>query len=193
MTDTSRSAGTGTGPAVGPPPTDWRRRGVLGLVALLVAVLAYLFAVTVLPRWWAHRVGDVVDERLTAGIVAGLLVAGVLTLAALSVARLAFHRRRTWRARGLLVLGALLVAAPNLTTLGIVVGNGSAAHAGERTLDVRAPGFRGASLVGAVLGVAGFVAMQYLLASRRSRRREIDRLRGELRARDAEAAPPPPA
>lgn len=190
MTDIPAPAGPGPS-AVGKPPVDWRRRGILALVGLLAAVIVYLFAVSVLPRWWAHRIGDRVDDSMTAGIVTGILLGGVLTLGALWIGRLAVRRHRPWRTRGLLALAALVVASPNLTTLGIVIGNGGAAHAGERTLDVRAPGFRGATLVGAVIGVVAFVGLQYLLASRRSRRREIDRLRGELRGRDTSPGEPP--
>jgi MFS family permease len=183
----------GDGPAVRQPPVDWRRRVILAASGVVAAVVAYVFATSFLPRWWAHRVGNRVDDSFTAGVLTGLLLGAVLTLAALWVARLAVRRNRSWRARGLLALAALAVAGPNLTTLGIVLGRGNAAHAGERTLDVQAPGFRGATLVGAVGGVAAFVGLQYLLASRRSRRHEIDRLRGQLRSRDAATPGTPPA
>ena len=55
-------------------------------------------------------------------------------------------------------------------TLGIVLGTGNAAHAGERILDVEAPAFRGATLAGALiaLGMIGFVA--FLMMSRRESR-----------------------
>ena len=64
---------------------------------------------------------------------------------------------------------AVLLAIPNLMTLGIVLGTGNAAHAGDRILDVEAPAFRGATLVGALiaLGMVGFVG--YLVVSRRER------------------------
>jgi hypothetical protein len=67
------------------------------------------------------------------------------------------------------VVIALILAIPNVMTLGIVLGTGNAAHAGERTLDVNAPAFRGASLAGALiaLGMIGFVA--FLMMSRRPR------------------------
>ena len=54
---------------------------------------------------------------------------------------------------------------PNLLTLGIAIGSGHAAHAGERTLDVDAPGFRGASLAGVIGGAFAVAAVKYLLAS----------------------------
>lgn len=178
-------AATG-GAAVGKPPVDWRRRLVLTGIGAAAAIVAYIFATSFLPRWWAHRVGDLVDESTLAGVLAGLVIGAVFTLGPLLVARIAVHRHRSWRARGLLALAALLIASPNLTTLGIVLGRGNAAHAGERILDVQAPGFRWASLFGAIGGLAAFVGLQYLLTTRRSRRREVDRLRGELRTRDAD-------
>ena len=170
-------------------PVDWRRRAVLALAGVVAVGLFIVFATSFLPRWWAHRVGDRVRSSFTSGILLGLLLGGLATLAALSVARLAVRRRTSWRNRGLLALAALVLAGPNLTTLGIVLGRGSAAHAGERTLDVNAPGFRGASLIGVVLGVAAFAGLQYVLVSRRGRQREIERLRGELHRRDGADGP----
>ena len=67
----------------------------------------------------------------------------------------------------------MLLASPNLLTLGIVIGSGKAAHAGERTLDVDAPGFRGARLAGAIVAVLTLVAVEYLLVSRRWSRRKL--------------------
>jgi hypothetical protein len=69
------------------------------------------------------------------------------------------------------VLVAALLAAPNVLTLGIVVGAGSGAHAGDRTLDVEAPGFRGASLIGALAAAALIAWPWWALRSRRRRRR----------------------
>ncbi len=76
---------------------------------------------------------------------------------------------------------AIFLALPNLFTLGIVLGRGDAAHAGDRTLDVDAPGFRGGTLAGAILAVLFLVGVRYLLESRRRARRELDRLRAEAR------------
>ena len=63
-------------------------------------------------------------------------------------------------------------------TLGIVLGRGNAAHAGDRILDVEAPAFRGGTFAGALLAcvLVGFVL--YLLIARERARS------GERRARD---------
>jgi hypothetical protein len=69
-------------------------------------------------------------------------------------------------------------------TLGIVLGTGSAAHAGERILDVEGPNFRAFTLVGAILGAVAVVGLRYLMASRRRAKGRASELRGELRRRE---------
>ena len=77
-------------------------------------------------------------------------------------------------------------------TLGIVLGVGSGAHAGDRILDVEAPAFRGATLAGAILAalLAGYI--WYLLGVTRPRARDAHR-RAEARLDAATAPPPPPS
>ena len=88
---------------------------------------------------------------------------------------------------------AVLLALPNLFTLGIVLGNGNAAHAGQRILDVEAPNFRAGSLAGAILAGVIFLGITYLFFARhRGKRREAE-LRGELKARDAKDKETPPS
>ena len=118
------------------------------LVAAAAVVLLVVLASAFLPRWWSHRVGDQVDESMTRGILLGLVLGFVFTLFPLLVASFGVRRIHSVRGRVVVVLVAAVLAAPNLLTLSIVVGTGSAAHAGDRTLDVEAPGFRGATLVG---------------------------------------------
>jgi len=82
---------------------------------------------------------------------------------------------------------AVILALPNLMTLGIVLGRGNAAHAGDRILDVEAPAFRGGTFAGALLAclLVGFVL--YLLLSRDRARSDERRAREE---RDSASAPP---
>ena len=140
----------------------WPTLVFAGLVIVLV-VAASAFV----PRWWAHRVGDFSSESFTRGILAGLVLGFVFTLLPLLLAWVGIRRIRSWRGKLLVVLAAALLAAPNLLTLSVVLGSGNAAHAGDRTLDVEAPGFRGASLAGALVAAALVAAPIYLLWKRR--------------------------
>ena len=121
---------------------------------MLALALAVLFGASAfLPRWWSHRIADQANGSFTSGIGLGLFYGFAFTFLALVVLWLGLRRITSWKGR-LIVLGvALLVASPNLLTLGIVLGPGGAAHAGERTLDVEAPGFRASSLIGAIVAV----------------------------------------
>ncbi len=182
--DTSETTPT---PAPGPARTPLRRRLLIGGGVLVGVVLLYYIGGATVPRWWAHRIGDQVDGSITAGIALGLFYGIVFTFLPLMVLTFALVRRRSWRTRAWLIALAVLLALPNRCTLGIVLGTGSAAHAGERTLDVEAPDFRGATLVGVVIGALAVVGVRYLMLSRRRAKEREARLRGELRARDAAA------
>jgi hypothetical protein len=175
-------------PAPAPARTPLRRRLLIGAGVLVGVVLLYYIGGATVPRWWAHRIGDQVDGSITAGIALGLFYGIVFTFLALMVLTFALARRRSWRTRSWLIALAVLLALPNLFTLGIVLGTGSAAHAGERTLDVEAPDFRGATLVGVVIGALAVVGVRYLMLSRRRATERVARLRDELRARVAAAA-----
>lgn len=180
------------------PAEEPRRRGdatnrvllaILGLVTVLAtAVLLSAF----LPRWWAHRVGAQVDGSITRGIVFGLFYGFVFVLLPLGVLRWTFRKKRSWRLVGWASLVALLLASPNLTTLGIVLGSGNAAHAGERTLDVEAPGFRYATLAGAIAAGAVWLWFEWLNIQRWRERRHAGRLGRELHERDRAAELPEP-
>jgi uncharacterized membrane protein len=147
----------------------------------LAAVLALAWiGAAVIPRWWAQRVGDQVQGSIAAGITLGLVYGFLFTVLPLLLVLWALRKRRGWRTYLAFAVAALVLAAPNLFTLGIVVGTGSAAHAGDRTLDVEAPGFRGGTLAGAILAALFVGAIAYLLASRRQARAELARLRDSL-------------
>jgi hypothetical protein len=170
-----------------PSQPNWQRRITVGIVVVVGAVLLYFIAAAVIPRWWSHRVGNVVDGSLTVGALYGLFIGFVFTVAPLllllAVVRWRSDRRTWlgWVGWGLLVL---LLAAPNLMTLGIVLGISDAAHAGDRTLDVEGPGFRVWTMIGVIAGVAAVLGTIYLLRSRRASRRQAGRLRDELSSGD---------
>jgi hypothetical protein len=171
-------------PAPPPPRPAWGTRfAVLG-VSLFAAVSGWFAATWFLPRWWAHRIGDVSDGTFTAGVFAGLVCGVAFTLFPLLILRAALRPNASWPGRFAVLVLALLVAVPNLITLGIVLGTNNAAHAAERTFDVEAPGFRGATLAGAVVGALAAVAAWVLLWRGRRRKRQVRELKAELARRD---------
>jgi hypothetical protein len=154
---------------------NWSRRIVVGLVVAGAVVAVWLAGAAFLPRWWAQRIGDQVQGSITTGTLVGLLYGFVFTLLPLVILALAFWLLDSWRWRVVAIVLALLVAMPNLLTLGIVLGTGSGAHAGDRILDVEAPAFRGGTLVGALVA-AGLIAIAwYLVASRRRAQNPAER------------------
>ena len=172
---------------------EWGRRFLWVGGLLIVLVLAVLVASATVPRWWAHRVGDQVDGSITQGTTLGLVYGFVFTLLPIVAIVLMLRWRRTWKTIVAAILIGVLLALPNLMTLSIVVGRGNAAHAGDRTLDVDAPAFRGASLVGAIVAGLLLVFVGWLMVSRGRAHSNARRARKELE--DATTAPveQPPA
>lgn len=180
MTDVDERAGA----AGAVDRVSWGRRLLWGASLFVGVLIATIIVSATVPRWWAQRVGDQVDGSITQGTALGLVYGFVFTFLPVLVLVLVLRWRTTWKTvLATLVVGVLL-ALPNLMTLSIVLGQGNAAHAGERILDVEAPAFRGGSLAGAIaaLVLVGFVL--YLLVSR-------DRARSSAsRAHSGAAAPP---
>ena len=138
---------------------NWGRRLVWAGGVLVVAVLAVIVASATVPRWWAHRIGDQVDGSITQGTTLGLVYGFVFTFLPIVAIVLILRWRRTWKTILAAVAIGVVLALPNLMTLSIVVGRGNAAHAGDRTLDVDAPAFRGGTLAGAIVAglLIGFI------------------------------------
>lgn len=155
------------------------------LVGFVALVLLVLFARAFLPRWWAQRVGGQVNGHFSGGVAWGLFYGFLFTFIPVIVIRQVVRKRFNWPVRVIIIVVAVLLLAPNLLTLSVVLGNGGAAHAGQRIMDVDAPAFRGATLVGAIIGVATAVFTLYALASRRKRGIELKQLRAREREREA--------
>lgn len=169
-----------------PPRSDQvGRRLLIGIVLVLGLILAWFIGAAVIPRWWAQRIGDRVDGSLTTGTILGLITGTVFTALPLLTLWAGVRFRDGWRRFVGFALIAAALASPNLFTLGIVLGNGNAAHAGERILDVDGPGFRGGSVAGAVLGALGVAVFLYLVVTRKWSRRKAGRFKDQLRERDA--------
>jgi MFS family permease len=156
-----------------------RRAATIAIWLGALVVLA-LIGSAVLPRWWSHRIGDQVNGSITSGIALGLFYGFVFTFVPVALLWFTFRKRRTLKAALILVVTAIVLAAPNLMTLGIVLGGGSAAHAGQRTLDVEAPDFRTSSLIGALVAVAALAGIAYLVVSRHRAHEREAKLRNEL-------------
>lgn len=170
-------------PSTPAQPRDERPSGPRPLtvvILLALAVVALFVAGAFLPRWWSHRIADQANGSFSSGIGLGLFYGFTFTLLALALLWIGLRRVSSWKGRLTLLAVALLVASPNLLTLGVVIGGGGAAHAGERTLDVEAPGFRASSLAGAMAAAAALAAAGLLLRSRRRSREEARALRAEL-------------
>ncbi|PTR28805.1 hypothetical protein C8K36_103173 [Rhodococcus sp. OK519] len=178
----------------GLPP--WARKAIWAGVIAVALVVAYFILAAFLPRWWAQSVGSLSSGSFSRGITWGLLYGVVCTGVPLLLFYFAWRSRHRAHARiwviSLLVLG-VVVAIPNLLTLTVVLGNSSAAHAGERTLDVDAPGFRGASLWGAIIGTLLFAAAVFLHVRYRKRGAEVAKLRGDLHQREPQSSGESPA
>jgi hypothetical protein len=174
----------------GPSPEQDSRfasRLILVLVLIIGLVLAWLIGSAVVPRWWAQRLGNTIDGRLIFGSFFGFGLGALFTILPLAGLTLGWRLRRGWKRALSFVVLAVVLAAPNLATLGIVLGRGNAAHAGERILDVDGPGLRGGSLVGAVIGALGMLALIFLASSRRRNKRKAKQLKAELERRPAES------
>jgi len=155
---------------------------IVGAVAAFGVAL--IVASATVPRWWAQRIGDQVDGSITQGTMLGLAYGFVFTLLPIAAIFVILRWRRTWKTIVVALAIGVVLALPNLMTLGIVIGKGNAAHAGDRTLDVEAPGFRGATLAGVLLAVAAVSFIWYLLASRRRARDELRRHKEQAKAAD---------
>ena len=175
-----------------PDRPNWKHRLLIAVTLLIVLLLVGVVASATVPRWWAHRVGDQVNESITSGVLIGLFYGFVFTLLPIALLAVVLRWRRTWTTVGIAFLAALVLALPNLMTLGIVLGRGNAAHAGQRTLDVQAPAFRGATLAGALLAIAFAAVLAHLIVSRRRARVTARHAHDELIASTSYRTPPQP-
>ncbi|MEU2258000.1 permease [Nocardia xishanensis] len=165
--------------------TVWRNRIIGGVVLVVVLVVTYLTLAAFIPRWWAQRIAEMVSGSFSKGIGWGFLFGAVCTIVPLLLllfAVLMWRQRAGKFLAGAAVVLAVLVAIPNLMTLSIVLGNSSAAHAGERVLDVDAPAFRGACLAGAIIAALVFSGVVFFVVRGRMRRKKA--------AEQSAAAPP---
>jgi hypothetical protein len=117
----------GTGTAAKQPPKPKtpeqleRRRTIIRFAVFVVAgailtVLLYFLLSALIPRWWSQLVGRQVSGRISNGILVGLIYGFVFSFLPLMVVAQARHRAFSWPAKGIIVLIAAVLTAPNLMT-----------------------------------------------------------------------------
>jgi hypothetical protein len=146
---------------------NWKKILILSGTALVLLVAGYFILGAFIPRWWAQRIGKTVAGSFTTGTLLGLCIAFTATLVPLFVFTLALRPRARWKMRIVWFVLALILAVPNLCTLTVVAGGGSGAHAAQRIMDVDAPAFRGASLVGVLLAALVYLVVMFFVLRRR--------------------------
>lgn len=152
---------------------SWINKAIVVAVAVVALVIAYLVLSAFLPRWWSIRVANLSDQAFSKGIFWGLVFGILSTLVPLLFFTAAWRVRKKRGGKVTAIASIVLAVAaavPNLLTLSIVLGSSNAAHAGERTLDTEAPGFRGATALGAIIAVVLFAALVFLIVRGRRRR-----------------------
>lgn len=159
----------------------WVRRGVMLLVVIVAAFVIYQVAASFLPRWWAQRMKDQVHGGFTRGILWGLFYGSVFTFIPITLLFQTRRRFLNWKAKIVVVIIALLLATPNWLTLSIVAGNSSAAHAGQRIMDVDVPAFRWATLIGVVIGAVVAIGMSSTSMLLSRRRKQVKELREQVK------------
>ncbi|WP_431970674.1 permease [Nocardia sp. bgisy134] len=173
--------------------TVWRNRIIGGVVLVVVLFVTYLVLAAFIPRWWAQRIAEMVSGSFSKGIGWGFFFGAVCTIVPLLLllfAVLMWRKRAGKFLAGAAVVLAVLLAIPNLMTLSIVLGNSSAAHAGERVLDVDAPAFRGACLAGAIIAALVFSGVVFFVVRRQMRRKKAAQ---QIASAPPAAAPTPAA
>jgi len=173
------------GPAARTATEIWIRRIAVGLVVAVVVVITFQLLAAYLPRTWAQRVGRQVDGQMSTGILTGLFYGFVFSFLAVVVVWQARRPKIAWAWKPVVVLAGLAVAFPNWLTLWVVLGTSKSAHAGERIMDVDAPGFRWATMLGSVAGVLVAAAILGTFAASRRRKRQVAELKQQVAERDA--------
>lgn len=166
-------------------PGSWITRLIMLVVLVVVGYIAYQISASFFPRWWAQRIGNQVNGSFASGTMWGLLYG--FTFSFFPVLVFAEVRRSyfNWPGRILVTLVAVALATPNWLTLSVVAGTNNAAHAGERIMDVEAPGFRSATLIGVIVGVVLALVLVAVLINLKHRRHQVRTLKAEIKAREA--------
>lgn len=153
---------------------------VLLLVLTALAVLAFGIVREFLPRRWAEEIVAIVDGTRIRGLLYGFGVGLVFTLIPLLVLAQARRRFFNWTWRLIVLVVALLLAAPNWLTIAVAIGRSRSSIDGRILLDQSGQGFRDGSAGGAIVG--GVLALIFIAFSLRlsQRRRQVLELRAKV-------------
>lgn len=164
------------------PTMSTKTKVILGVSSVVIIVIGYFVLQRFLPEWWARSMSTRIDGSFTSGTMYGLFFGIVGSTVPLILALLAYFSINTGPRRILswaLAALSLVLLIPNLLTLAVVIGNGSGARMGQRLMDIGTPGFRGATLVGVIVGVLiGIAADAYLVGRRRQKAKQIRTAQG---------------
>lgn len=159
------------------PGLSTKNKVILGVGTLIIIVIGYFILQRLLPDWWGTTMGNRINRSVTSGTFWGLflgIIGSAIPLLLALLAILSIHKGPKKIASIVMGLVALVLLIPNLLTLSIVVGSGQGATAGRMQLDLFGPGFRGATLVGVIIGIViGVAADFYLLGRRRAKRKAL--------------------
>jgi hypothetical protein len=181
-------AGTARGRAAG-RKVSWQTRTALAVLLLVLVLVAGAVLSAVLPVWWATTIGTQVGGDLGASILVGMFYGFTFTLLPLLVAWQARFKRVSWPWKTALLVAAALLAAPNLLTAGIALGNSGSVHQAQRILGTEATWFIPWTLYSAIAAALVFAAIVVLWTIWRRRGRELKSMRAER----ADTQPRPPA
>lgn len=130
----------------------------------------------------SQQIASIVDGSITAAALFGLVVGTVFTCLPIFVlwagVRFRTSRRTIVGWIGLFCL-AIVTAAPNLLTLWVAYGGDTASTAGQRTLDVEAPGFRMWTAIGAIAGLVIGAFFLNLARTKRKAKKQAEALAKE--------------
>lgn len=150
----------------------WLVRTIVGAIAAVVLVIAYLIASVTVPLVWATSIRDQIGGQLGNSIPLGMFYGFVFTFIPVLIIWQAFRKKMNkWVRTTLLVVGFLLLI-PNLLTLGVVYGGTKSAADARNIWANSANWFDTWSQVFMVVGVVCSVALMVLgrMWLRRSRK-----------------------
>lgn len=171
-----------------PPKPRWGLRIGLGAGALVLLVVIFYIFRLFLPVWWATRISNQAQGTLSGGMLLGLSYGFLFTFIPLLIAWQMRYKKVTWPWRGVILALALLVASPNLMTLGIYLNSSSAARKAQMMIDTSATWFPSWTVGGAVAGLILFLGIAIFWHMWRARGKKMKTMKQDLKSRPTPAS-----